>query len=116
MNGPWSSILRGAYTKQTKKKKIKCELCYRSFTNEGNLVNHMNTHKKFSNPFHSKALVFPEINEEKMNEPLEQEREEDIRIKIPKVSLPKVVGKRRSKTLVYRKNSKKAKFSFLPLK
>ena len=48
MNGPWSSILRGAYTKQTKKKKIKCDICYRSFTNEGNLVNHMNTHKKFN--------------------------------------------------------------------
>ena len=40
MNGPWSAILRGAYKKEIKKK-IKCKICFQSFTNEGNLENHM---------------------------------------------------------------------------
>ena len=46
LNGPWSAVLQGAYKKE-KKEKIQCEIFFQSFTNKGNLRNHIKHKHKF---------------------------------------------------------------------
>ena len=96
MNGPWSAFLHGAYDKVWTTKKVKCEICCRPFANEGNLANHMKSHKKFCNSIKKQKIVFPQLNNENTNEQLEEkldEEDEEIRMQFPEAAVPKIVGK-----------------------
>jgi len=76
LNGPWSAILNGAYKPPQSKNKIKCTICFRSFTNEGNLANHIKlTHKKFAaSSLRTTKIKIPQEQKRKIS--LQEEEDE----------------------------------------
>ena len=99
MNGEWSAILRGAYQK-TKKEKIKCRICFQSFTNQGNLAIHMKyKHETIHEQNPSKKTIFTkeesiqnkvEVKNESVEEKVEEESQPQTQRKLgaPKIQNP----------------------------
>ena len=65
LDGPWSAILTGAYKKKKTQIRPKCSICLSSFTNAGNLANHMRIKHK-TNFVATQFLRFPKLEEEKL--------------------------------------------------